>query len=164
MQKASVSNKVQKIGTKVREMVLRDNHGAPTEKELKALRIMRSNLKQDREVMRSVLTKDNLGSTVRRQVHEIQKPLPGIRVIETERVEETIALPMITPNPKDRSLQSKLHSKSYAGLPGSISNEERPSVPFKETMTLSAQDLANYGKLLNNHNSASASPIRRLNR
>ena len=146
MQKASVSNKVQKIGTKVREMVLKDNHGAPSEKELKALRIQRSNLKQDREVMRSVLTKDLLGSPVRRQVQEIQKQIPGLRVIETERVEETIALPMITPNPKDRNLQSKLHSKSYMGLPGSLSNDERPSMPIKETLTLSAQDLANYGR------------------
>ena len=62
---------MQKIGTKVREMVLKDNHGEPTEKEKKALRIMRSNLKQDREDMRSVLTKDSLGSPIRRQVLEI---------------------------------------------------------------------------------------------
>lgn len=111
--------------------------------------------------MRSVLTHDGLGSPVRRQVLEIEKQLPGIRVIETERVEETLSLPIITPNPKDRSLQSKLHYKSHAGLPG-ILNEERPSVPMiKETLTLTSQDLANYGRGLLLQSSLSASPTRR---
>ena len=134
MQKATVSSKVQKIGNKVREMVLKDNH-EPTEKDLKALRIQESNIKQAHEVMRSILERDPSGSPVRRQVLESQKQIAGIRVIETERVEETVALPSITPNPKDRNLQGKLHTKSYTAL--APANGERPST-LKETLTLTA--------------------------